>query len=224
MVELQPSKLVTWVRFPSPAPIPLQPIESSGLLHHARREWSILQHSPTTSARPFNLVHAPGLMPARYPLLSNPVPTTEQASSMLRKGCSAPRSHRTMSSMRAPSQSSPQGRQTHARGQGMAFLDQVPSVQPGSPWGQRQAQRRLPKSPSQKHNHPRQALSAWALIVKRAALISGDFGLCPIPAIPSAQLAPALWGIQSMRAGQQNRSCGAWALVWSGCGASGEGW
>ena len=25
MVELQPSKLVTWVRFPSPAPIPIQP-------------------------------------------------------------------------------------------------------------------------------------------------------------------------------------------------------
>jgi hypothetical protein len=61
----------------------------NGLLHCARREWSTLQQPPTTSARPFNLVHVPISMPARYALLSNPALIAEQMFSCP-GGCSRP--------------------------------------------------------------------------------------------------------------------------------------
>ncbi len=100
---------------------PTTPNRIKGLLHNARREWGVLQHSPTTSARPFKLVHAPASMPARYPLLSNPAPTTEQIYRSPKRGVFAPRNRGTISSMRAPSQSSPEGHAAHARGTRNSF-------------------------------------------------------------------------------------------------------
>jgi hypothetical protein len=42
MVELQPSKLVTWVRFPSPAPILIPPNRINGLVIFRSHEWCLL--------------------------------------------------------------------------------------------------------------------------------------------------------------------------------------
>ena len=49
MVELQPSKLVTWVRFPSPAPILKNTNKISGLMHFPSSE-NVLLLTPTANS------------------------------------------------------------------------------------------------------------------------------------------------------------------------------